>query len=98
MTTFIILVTFLLTVYQGYRYVKNLMNAKGDFEDFQSHSQLQQRTPLVGRNAQAGGISQNDGYLGHHQPDTFEFDSSEVGSFPIYGDFEEYSGPTNSSF
>ena len=96
MTTLIIVVTFLLTIYQLYRYVIGLMNAKGDFADYQSQSVVD-RTPLVapqGR-SRAPSIS-SDGYVGA-AAETFDFDTSEVGAFAMYENFEEYSGPQLSS-
>lgn len=47
-TTIIIVATFVLTLFQLYKFVKNMLNSKVDLEDFQNtaHSYVD-RTPLV---------------------------------------------------
>ena len=95
LTTTLILFTFLLTVYQLYRYVKRMIGAKGgavDYESFQSSASLYQRESLV--NHTPAMPSQEDGFVGAATAqESFEFDSSEVGNFTPMENFEEYSGP-----
>ena len=50
LTTALILFTFLLTIYQLYRYMKRMLGTKGgavDYESFQSSASLYKRQPLV---------------------------------------------------
>ena len=77
------------------------MNAKGDYEGFRnSAGDLGRRTPLVSRSSLNSNQVENDGYIGAQaqQQETFEFDSSEVGAAAMYGNFEEYTGPSLNEF
>ena len=64
MTTMVILVTFLLTLYQVYKYITKLMNTKVDYEGFSNPNSFIDRSPLVGSNSQnqAGRRQGDDGF------------------------------------
>ena len=97
MTTVFILVTFLLTVFQAYKYFKRMHNSKAINDNpFQNSMRSNGRQPLVSNNDAQAAATPSAGVPGLHQlqlQENFEFDSSEVGSFSVLGNFEEYTGP-----
>ena len=96
-----------MTLYQLYKFAKRMMNSKGgDYGGFQN-SNIADGSPLMSSsdkrlpNASFGANS--DEYmeaqrLTSQAQDTFNFDTSEIGSLAVYGDFDEYSGPSINQF
>ena len=79
-----------------------MMNTKVDYEGFQNTAMVD-RAPLIS-NGQINNnkFANSDEFMEAQRfaqaPETFDFDASEVGQVPSFGDFEEYSGPSVNEF
>ena len=100
LTTILILVTFILVLFRGYNYVKNILNSKANLEEFSNSARdFVDRAPFVrGESDQASHRQRtnrvDDEYIQSSEvpAETFDFDASEVGASCMHDNYEDYSG------
>ena len=96
-STFVIFIAIVATVYQLYKYVKRMYNFKGtDTESFQNSNSLFSKNNKPANEAAKPSTITNSAEINPiiAMNETFDFDNSEVGSFSTFGNYEEYTGPS----